>query len=559
MSTTAQSVDNAQALFPRAVKVLPALLVLSNAWICYSGFGVISPDLVSYLDLGDALLSGRWHEAANTTWGPAYGIFLACLIRLFGVDHESLATLLAFFHFAITNIVILLTYLLARKLGPLEAEEPTKRFAVPTALFGICAATIVIIGASRTSPDMCLMACQVAVLLGLTHMWLAFRENKRVPFRYFLLVGASAGISCLLKQSYLPCIPIIAMAVWLLSRTQVLRNIFWTTGVALLPLIVWGAFLSVQRGRITIGDNGRWNYSHFVNGIDNRYWINVPPEFGSPVNPPKRLMPEVYSFATPFTHSVAPFHYDLAWWSQGEVGRFALPSVFRQLRETLRVLGQLFRHKGPFFLALITFFCLYIACLSVSKKTRYVIILATSAPLIPVCLYLLVYIELRHVIPFFFLSGVIAICGLLCAGKPATRVQTTLFLLGSSAILGAAYDAFVGLSNPVPAELRAQHYVELGRQLRSRGIREGASIAIWGEPSEPHWFSYAPFSRVRLTTIIRDPKMYSNVESGMVNSALQDVLRRNNVEAIICAGKGIDLPRGFREGVRDFYILPLNK
>jgi 4-amino-4-deoxy-L-arabinose transferase-like glycosyltransferase len=532
-------------------------MVLGNAWICYSDFGVIGPDLTSYLDLGDALLSGRWHEAANTTWGPAYGIFLACLIRLFSVDPESLATFLALFHFSVTNIVILLTYMVARMLGPLEAEEPSKRFAVPTALFGLCAATIAIIGASRTSPDMCLMACQVAILLGLIHMWLARRGNTRISFGYLLLIGASAGLSCLLKQSYFPFIPIIAAAVWFLSRTQVLRSIFWTAGVALVPLIAWGAFLSVQRGRITIGDNGRWNYSHFVSGIDNRYWINVPPEFGSPVNPPKLLMPEVYSFATPFTHAVAPFHYDLAWWSQGEIGRFTVPSVFRRLSETLPVLGQLFRHKGPFFLALITLFCLYIGCVSVSKKTRYSILLAAGAPLIPVCLYLLVYIELRHVIPLFFSSGVIAICGLLGAGKPTARVQAALFLLGSGAILGAAYDSFIRLRNPVPAEFKAEHYVELGRRLRSLGIEERASLATWGEPGEPHWFSYATFSRVRLTTILRDPKMYVNAESGMVDSALQEVLRRNHVEAIIVAGKGLDLPREFREVIRDFYILPL--
>jgi len=402
------------------------------------------------------------------------------------------------------------------------------------------------------------MACQVAILLGLIHMWLARREGARISFGYLVLMGASAGISCLLKQSYFPFVPIIAVAVWLLSRRQVLRNIFWTAGVALLPLIAWGTFLSVQRGRITIGDNGRWNYSRFVNGIDNRYWINVPPEFGSPVNPPKLLMPEVYSFATPFTHSAAPFHYDLAWWSQGEIGRFAAPSVFRQLGVTLPVLGQLFRHKGPFFLALITFLCLYIGCVSASKRTGYLIVLATCAPLLPVCLYLLVYIELRHVIPFFFASGVIAICGLLCVGRPTARVQTTLFLLGSGAILGAAYDTFVQLKDPVPPEFRAQHYVELGRRLRSLGIEERASVAIWGEPNEPHWFSYAPFSRVRLTTIIRDPKMYVNAGSGMVDSSLQDLLRRNQVEAIIFAGKGLDLPRDFREEIRDFYILPLN-
>ncbi|MGC1784368.1 MAG: hypothetical protein WA708_17730 [Acidobacteriaceae bacterium] len=62
-------------------KWLPAAYIMSMAvvmlgYVYYDPFQ-IDRDAVSYMDIGSAILHGRWHETVNGLWNPGYPALLA--------------------------------------------------------------------------------------------------------------------------------------------------------------------------------------------------------------------------------------------------------------------------------------------------------------------------------------------------------------------------------------------------------------------------------------------------------------------------------------------------
>ncbi len=537
--------------------ILPWLQFLSYAFICYSDSGRLNSDLESYIDIGEALVDGRWREAANATWGPAYGLLIAGLAKITGSGRMNEAALITTLQIIVSACVVVLTAATARMVGGLSAQS-SWRIGASLLVFASSHACVVIIGPSRPSPDMCLLACHMLVALSLLRCWLAYSHGSLVSRSTLVALGLTCGVAYLLKQSYAPCIALTAAAVYFLSTAKRLRNAAAVLALAALPVLPWGVFLSAHRGRFTLGDNGRWNYNVFVNRVDNRYWENVDPKFGVPLHPPKKLAEGVYSFAGPYPRVAAPMNYDLAWWSDGEISRFNPAGMIRQLRENAGALANLFRHKGPFGVLAGVSCCLILLFVRQRQREWPWQLAAIVWSTVPVLAYSFVHIEYRHVVPFLYSLSVAAAA--LCVSTRRSEAGAAILpVVGALTILGACYDNFLLRKSVLGEEFRTKNYQELGVRLRALGIAEGAQVAILGEPTNPHWYWWPRHAGVQLTVVIKSSPSEFSSRGQAARETLMEVLRQENISAIVAAGsQPPGTLYGFYPAIKDFSVLPLN-
>ncbi|HMA20560.1 MAG TPA: hypothetical protein VKO87_07130 [Gemmatimonadaceae bacterium] len=69
--------------WPRKAE-LRVVSILLAALMVWTGRYFGNPDGISYLDLSDDFAAGRWSNAVNGHWSPAYPFVLLLWLRLFG-------------------------------------------------------------------------------------------------------------------------------------------------------------------------------------------------------------------------------------------------------------------------------------------------------------------------------------------------------------------------------------------------------------------------------------------------------------------------------------------
>jgi len=338
-SLVGESVANARV--PRRVMAglwgVALLAGLLHVWP--RRFALNNLDAVSYLDLADAWRLGRWGDAVNAYWSPAYSWALAAALAVVRPSAEHQYVLLhavnvVLFIAALAALHLLVTELVRDTPGPDTAStfSPAGFATMAFLLFTWFAVTQ--LSVATESPDLIPTAATFAAGA------LLVRLRHRPGTMTTAALGGILGAGYLGKAAMLPVAPVFILAAAMAARSW--RVALVATAALAAVAGPWILALSMATGRFNTGDAGRINYLWLVNRSDDwpRHWPPHWPHWdgvegrGEPLHPARRLhtAPAVYEFATPFTAATYPMWFAPAYWYEGVSPRFDLRDQLRRLR-----------------------------------------------------------------------------------------------------------------------------------------------------------------------------------------------------------------------------------
>lgn len=288
------------------------IIVAMGALQAYAHRYAVSPDGISYLDLSDAVVTGRWSDLLNTYWSPLYPFLIGLARLVFGTGARNEVAILHAVNFAcfaamcagFEYFIIQIFSLSARTRGTvLRGAWGT---ACTYALFGTVALTLVPL--ELTTPDL-LSSAAVFVALGA----LLRLHDDTYPRRRqaAVLLGLSLGLGALAKAFLVPWSIVCFVALGVALRRRALAPLGIALGVWAVFVVSWTVALSAHAGRFTFGDAGRLTYAWYVNGQDPPSLRVVP--LGARRLETEMLLPDVG--ITDSAQGTDPMWYDPARWA----------------------------------------------------------------------------------------------------------------------------------------------------------------------------------------------------------------------------------------------------
>lgn len=224
-----------------------------------------SVDGVSYLDLSDAALQGRWHEFVSAYWSPLFPALISVVRECIGASpaRESVAI-------AIVNIAAIaaaagffwsILRVLAER-GALPTDGPRAVALHLVCWSAFAAETLRIAPATLSTPDALVFTAQLGALAAILR---AARSHH--AHRFAFAAGVALGVAFLAKGAVivLGVAYIVAIAL-LVPRARLVRSTAITLagfGVVAAP---WIAVLSRHEGTLTVGSVARLNLAWYVGG-----------------------------------------------------------------------------------------------------------------------------------------------------------------------------------------------------------------------------------------------------------------------------------------------------
>lgn len=309
-----------------------AVIVLLGALQVWRVGAYPNADGISYLDLSDAALAGNWHEFVNAYWSPLFPALIAVGRAILGASPDLEAPVIAFVN-AVAAVVAaacfadILQTLGRRGTLPIRGKRAVATHIVCWSAFA--AVVLRIVPLTLSSPDLLVVACQLAALAAM----LRLREATQFG-RLAFAVGAALGVGFLAKGAVLVLSAsyLVALALLVprarLARAMVLALVGFNVVAA-----PWIAVLSMHEGTITVGSVARLNLAWYVGGqssqtpdpdaIDTELRLHRWTRVGG--------IPEIYDFS-PHAVGTYPPWTDPSWSHEGIVPR----PTFQQFREVLK-------------------------------------------------------------------------------------------------------------------------------------------------------------------------------------------------------------------------------
>jgi hypothetical protein len=311
-------------------RIARGLLVLLAAFQAWAFRHIVSPDGVAYLDLSDAIVTGRLGDLVNGYWSPLYAVAIG-LVRLL-ISWTPLAA--PYWEFALIHIVNLVAFVLSlvafewflRELDASAMRWGTRLLASPLlvgaayAIFG--AAALVMISVSGTVPDLFLAAELLAAFACVLRL-----HGSPGDRRAATTLGVVVALGALTKSIMFPLALVIfvtlAIATWRRGGgAAVLRSM----GIFLLVTLPWVIVLSLSLGRPSTGETGSLNFAWYVNH-------QQPPNTGViPASAvPIELLPLPGLAVLRDARGTYPLWYDPARWHRGVRPHFHLSQMWVRL------------------------------------------------------------------------------------------------------------------------------------------------------------------------------------------------------------------------------------
>jgi hypothetical protein len=312
------------------------IILTLAAFQAYANRYAISPDGVSYLDLSDAVVTGRLGEIVNLYWSPLYP-FLVGLTRLVtgagprgevAAIHATNVVCFGAMFAAFDYFVIQAFALSARRRG--TVLHGVRGTAGAYGLFGAVALTMTPL--ELTTPDWLSNAAIFLVLGAMLRLHDPAWTKRR---REAVIVGVALGVGALAKAFLVPwavvCFILLAFDARKRSPHEVL--------IALIAWVVivgpWTGLLSARARHFTTGEAGRLTYAWYVNGQD-------PPSLhGTPLGA-RNAQAEAMLPGTAVLPSDAPgtdpMWFDPARWNAGMKPMLSLPQQLESLKKMTGVL-----------------------------------------------------------------------------------------------------------------------------------------------------------------------------------------------------------------------------
>lgn len=411
------------------------MIVALAAFQAYAQRYAVSPDGMSYLDLSDAVVSGRWGGLVNLYWSPLYPFLIGVARLLSGagaagevaaVHAVNVACFVALFA-AFEYFLIQVLEISARRRGGLLAGPWGVGCAY--ALFGAVALSLNPL--ELTTPD---LLSNAAILVALGAL-LRIHDRAAPARRDAVVLGAALGLGLLAKSFLVPWAIVCFAALALDRRGRGFRPLFVAVGVWALFVVPWTAVLSARAGRLTFGDAGRLTYAWYVNEQDQPSLRVVPA--GARTADTDALLPGIG--LTGDAPGTDPMWFDPARWNAPIRAHFAPAAQLATLETmTATLVGSI---------SVLIFILLAIAIAPPGTRRAawrdgWIVLLPSLAG---IAAYTAVILTARYIMSFVLASVLIVLATI----PAARRIRPTLLLVGlvaSIAPLAVAPVAAFGFS-----------------------------------------------------------------------------------------------------------------
>ncbi len=482
----------AESRIRRAAWVLGLALALLQMWAERQG---MNPDGISYLDLSDAWMRLDWHAVINAYWSPLYSMLIAAARAVLSPS--------AYWEFTVVHVVNFLMFVVSlfcfeffwREFLRSSQEGRTfPRWAWWLLGYSLFLwAGLAVIGVGRVSPDQ-LVAADFYLCAGLV---LRIR-GRRGGWLEFGLMGLALAIGYYAKAPMFP-LAFVFFAVALFAVGNVRRAVPRVALAVIVFLLVSSPLvvtLSRQKGRLTFGESGRWNYL----AVATRYGKMIPK--GRALHPPAKIFdnPPVYSLVSPL-QGTYPEWLDPTYWSEGVVARFSVTAQLDLLKNSFAsYMNMLVSAQTGLLFG-------FLLLLLLSERGGRLTAISAKWPLLLLALaglamYLPVYVEPRMVGAFWVVLWAALFGSLRPAGsEPVERVSRAVVIV-IAVLLGVLFVA-PGLGDAyrvIRPKPNRQWAVAEG--LRNMGVHPGESIAVIGDAATIYWPRLA---RLKIVGVIEPP------------------------------------------------------
>jgi hypothetical protein len=471
----------------------------------------ITPDSISYIEIGWATARGGLHQLVNAYWSPLYPFLLSLIFRLVHPAVQWDFTAAHLLNLAI-YIASFASFGLFQKELDLQREvagEPAGKYLpVPPRTMWIWGsifflwATYFWLGPVWVTPDLC-----VAVLVYLATALLFRIRGGRGNWLVFAGLGVLLGLGYLAKAAMFPLAFVFLFSAFCLNRSAgasilaaALRTLLAAAVFAgfALPLVL---ALSAAKGRPTFGDSGRINYAEFVNrATRNVHWQGEPAGTGAPLHASRKIFsdPDVFEFSSPVPGSYPPW-YDPSYWYDGVRPHFSVKAQVWALFRASNMYLKIFSKSGALWVVLVAIFVTRRRLLGWGRSSS-----GTSLVFLPsvaaLAMYSLVHIEFRYFTPFslMLLMWVLSIMKIATGAGPllVRRFHLVVILAPALAIAWAAGRDLYDIVRNKPYEPWV-----VAQRLHQMGIAPGTDVGYIGTGLDAYW---ARLAGVRIIVEIPD-------------------------------------------------------
>ncbi len=546
--------------------VLSIVLGAAQAWV--SRFDIIN-DTISYLDMGDYFFHGHPAAIINGIWSPLYAFLLGGTLAIFkpslNMEYPAIHLLL-FFIFLFT--LACFDFFLCQ-MARLRRFSPSGNSASPPSVSWITIAYIIFLWSSlglicvyQTNPDML-----VAAFFYLSCGLLIKISEGQANWKTFLGLGVTLGLSYLTKGVMFPLSIILLATAWLVAK-QKSRLMLVSIGAFILITLPFIAALSAQKGHLTFGESGKYNYAVHVNGIALHHWQGDIRTDEVPLHPTREIVhsPATFEFKGPLPGTY-PAWFDPTFWYEGVKPHLHAGEQIKNASKNFY-----FEFETIFYaLNGILFATLFLAFYEAKSKLpifenafRCWFLIVPS--LLAMGLYALVHYETRYVGPFFAVLGVCFFSCIFWADEfHKRRLYAGIAILQLGIFLWlVALPAVSGLRHPWSSEKGS--YQEVAQGAIEMGLHPGDQIASLDFSN----LGTAMWARLARIQIIAEVYYWPNGHEGTENcfwradqASQEKVLQRlsqTGAKAVVSS----DVPKGpgaeqwSRIGNTGYYLLWLN-
>lgn len=515
-------------------------------WLVGLGFGSITAytgryfqnnDAVVYIEMGEAIWTGRWWDAVNFTFSPVYSVLVKLFQYVVSTSPDNEIIMLK-----MLNVLVLMVcmacfeFFMASLKHSWQAMKSSQDNLLDweyIALVGYAVFLVSSLVSVRTrliNPDMLVMAiCFVcfSTILSIN------RGDEN--YSRFVFLGIAIAIGYLTKAFFFLYAPalIFFAAFSCKSWRRAWKRSAVTLGVALIisgPLLVG---LSIKKGSFSYGEGGRHVYAILFGSK------------GEPTNPGLVLneLPRTveYEYGNTVTR---PLTYDVSYWSIGIQPELKIDELFKLfLKNLLDVFDQ-----SPWFLLVIIWFIYNIA--TGSLKIGPIAPLSPQLALIGlgilgVALFALVSMEPRYVAPFMccFTAGISlsirsgAKTGQKGRAQNVSSWVLTIILLGvlTDSVLDQSQRGLVSISSKPSYKESYEENFAVRKFLNEYNIYPPDKVAVIGSPPS-HW---ARMTGLRITGEILFEDEFMRADDSVRRRAI-DSLRSSGYKAIVGIGNRYD-------------------
>jgi len=497
--------ENSDYRARRCFWALAVVLGFLQAWT--SRFDLVN-DTVCYLDIGDHIWRGQWSMAVNGVWNPLYAAILGASL---GVLKPS-----AYWEYPLVHLILFFIFLLTlwcfdfllRELILLRREnESFDEVAVPSWIWLTIGYTIFLwsslqlIGVREANPDMLVAAC-FYLACGL----LVRIQRDAAGWSAYLGLGLTLGFGYLTKSIMFP-VSLLCLGI-ALACGRGRRHIRRVCAALCVFIVASGPFivaLSLQRGRFTFGESGRYNYVVHVNQFPPVHWHGEVVGGGRPLHASRQILdrPATFEFGSPFT-ATYPAWFDPSYWYEGAQTRFNLShEVSVAAKNLMGEAGLFFGLSGSLIAGLFVMFYMSGRKWLILRDIReYWFVLLPSVATFG--MYALIHFEPRYLAPFIVMVVLSFVSSVRLPASPESRRLWSAFALLLFVMLfspwgGISQDVVHGLRAIYPgrpkSDFASPH--EVASEMYGLGLRPGDRIASM-EFSLIDTMIWARLARVRI-------------------------------------------------------------